>query len=187
MINETLALDIDAVLADLQTEWLYRYNLDYKDNLKAEQILSWGMDEYVKPECGKRIYDYLLDDNLYTNVNPIPGALQAVNKMRDLFTRVIFCTMSPFPKMGRKFQWLIDNKFFEYYNYGDPEMDYIETRDKSLINADYLIDDYFVNLANFQRYGIIFTQPWNKDIDCIFRLDNWNDFLENGVQGIIKV
>ena len=59
-------------------------------------------------------------------------------------------------------------------------MDYIETRDKSLILADYLIDDNWDNLAFFRGRGILYTQPWNKDNKYPFRINSWNEFADNG-------
>ena len=54
-----LAFDIDGVLADLHTAWLDEYNKDFDDNLTISYITQWEMDKFVKPECGKKIFNYL--------------------------------------------------------------------------------------------------------------------------------
>jgi 5'(3')-deoxyribonucleotidase len=57
-MKKRIAFDQDQVLADLLTEWVSRYNTEYNDNLRPEDIKNWNWHNLVKPECGKKIYNH---------------------------------------------------------------------------------------------------------------------------------
>lgn len=170
-----VACDIDGVLADIHQIWLDRYNVDYSDHLTVDRITEWDMSRFVKPECGKKIYDYLDDPSLYDEMPPIEGALEGVLELRRAGHRVVFVTSSVNGASGRKLRWLQDWGFFETRRKSEP--DYVECTDKSLIRADVLIDDYHGNLAVFHGERIQFLQPWNanKSVDGAWIACNWRE------------
>jgi 5'(3')-deoxyribonucleotidase len=168
MNKKIIAIDIDGVSGDLISEWIInRYNNDWNDSLKYEDIKDWGVHQFVKPECGLKIYDYLQDPSLYDNVLPISGAINGVFYLKTLGYRVIFVTHSTLGHAGRKFKWLLQHGFIE------AEDDYCEAKDKSLILANYMIDDYIANVNSFKGQAILFTQPYNKRFLFTPRCDEW--------------
>lgn len=168
------AIDVDSTVAWLGKAWLGRYNKDYNDNLTDENILSWDTHLYVKPECGKKIYQYLEDPTLYDEVEVIPYALEAINEMKKS-SRIIYVTNSTVGASGAKYNWLVKHGFLTTQD------DYVECKDKSLILATVLIDDNIENLKKFEQFsyqtGILYTQPWNKTFDWHHRIKDWKDFL----------
>ena len=78
MTKLTVAVDVDDVCADLLTEWLYRYNLEYEDNLTVADVDRWDLSEQVKPECGKKIYNYLRDPESTGYYSSTPGGCPRV-------------------------------------------------------------------------------------------------------------
>ena len=85
-----ILVDVDGVTLCLDAEWFKRYNEDWGDNLKPEHVTRWAVHEFVKPSCGKRIYDYLLMPDLYDNVPLIAGALDGIMTLRNAVHRVVF-------------------------------------------------------------------------------------------------
>jgi 5'-nucleotidase len=173
-----ILVDVDDTVLDLNTEWIQnRYNPDYKDNLSRSQIKTWNIDEYVKPECGMKIYDYLKDKDLYSNIKPILGAVEGVKKLRELKHRVIFVT-AYFNE--QKVECLHRNGLLNEYPYNDERWntatDVIMANDKSLIKGDYLIDDRIENLEKFGS-GFVFNQPWNNQICNFPRFYNWDNIV----------
>jgi 5'-nucleotidase len=150
-----IAADVDGFLANLHVPWYGRYNKDYDDNLQVDTVTEWGVHKFVKPECGTKIYEYLDDPTLYDDVLPYCGALETITALKNFGHRVIYATASPAKSYGRKFDWL------KQYGFITDQKDYIETRDKSLVRADILIDDYQGNLDVFVGRKILFGQPWN--------------------------
>lgn len=149
-----IAFDVDDVLADLVPAWLNRYNKKYKDDLTTFQLTEWDVTRFVKEDCGKKIYDFLTPD-LYNDVKPIPGALEAVENARKIGT-VVFCTSSLGRHAGRKLEWLNEHGFDVSHK------EYIECGNKGYLKADVLIDDCPQNLIDFQGdYKVLVSQTWN--------------------------
>jgi len=172
---KTIAIDIDGVVGDVLTPWLNRYNHHYHDNITPKDISEWDIHKFLKPECGLKIYDYLNDPHLYDDVIPYPDTIQYIEKIKELKYRVVWVTSSPAESSGRKFFWLKE------YGFITNRKDYVEMTDKSLIRADVLIDDYFVNIDSFVGKGILFSRYWNlslKNDPRYLYAKDWNDVLE---------
>ena len=179
-----IAIDIDSTIAELDRVWLGRYNQDYHDSLTHFQITKWAIHEFTKPECGTKIYDYLKDRTLYDDIEPYPGALEAVNYFKSHGHRVIFVTSTPPEGAGCKLFWLRKHGFLPE---GNTAPDYYECHDKSLIRADLLIDDGFHNISGFPGRTILFDQPWNSDFEWRSRAVSWPEIVlgfEDGRFGI---
>ena len=176
-----LLVDVDDTTLDLHTEWIQnRYNVDYKDKLLRKDIKTWNIDKYVKPECGNKIYDYLDDKDLYKNIKPLAGAVEGIQKLRELGHRIIFVT-AYFNE--QKAKCLHDNGLLKEYPYNDGRWntctDVIMANDKSLIKGDLLIDDRYENVKKFGS-GIVFAQPWNENLDIdgeFIRTKGWDDIV----------
>ncbi|HMQ89055.1 MAG TPA: 5'(3')-deoxyribonucleotidase, partial [Flavilitoribacter sp.] len=47
--------------------------------------------------------------------------------------------------------------------------------DKSIIKADYMIDDHVKNLLNFDGKGLLFTASHNAEETRFTRVNNWRE------------
>lgn len=169
MEQKVIFCDIDGVVADLGTEWLRRYNADYDDQLDYyRDINGWDMAQFVKPECGKKIFEYLHLADLYDGVLPIEGALAGVQELRARGYRVVFATATNVNQAGNKLRWLARHGFLEL-KYGSVSYDYIEVYDKHLLRGFALIDDGAHNLRGFQGWRILYdTQHNRQETDSSF-------------------
>lgn len=163
MRKKIIAFDIDDVILNLVPHWIGKYNIDFNDNVKVDDILDWDISKYVR--CGKDIYNYLLP-SLYENIPLVEGSILGVGEIRKL-ARVIFVTSNAGNCSGIKFHTL--NK----YGFDVNKKDYFECEDKSLIASDYLIDDNDSNVQNAYGQGILFTRPWNRSSLSTPRVGNW--------------
>ena len=175
-MKKTIAIDIDEVLADLITPWIKRYNLDFDDDIREEQIISWDISNFVKKEAVDYIYNYCADPKIYDFVKPIIGANLAITNLSKRFD-IVYVTSSVYSVSGIKKTWLKNNRF--------PHSDnYVETMRKQYVDADIIIDDRFSNIYDFvfrkpSRTGILYAKSWNKDANLessnsILRLDDWD-------------
>jgi 5'-nucleotidase len=161
----TIAVDVDDVCADLLSEWLRRYNLDYGDSLLPEDITAWDLHQFVKPKCNKLIYEYLrATPCLYDNIHPIQGARAAVRNMRADGHRVIFVTSCTVGTVDAKMRWLIRWGFLPK---GNHQRDFIAAADKASVKADVLIDDHVANVQGYPGPSILITRPHNLDIPVL--------------------
>jgi len=166
-----IAVDVDDVTFDLVGALIKRYNAEYNDKLKKEDITSWYLAQFVKEECGEKIYEYFQDPSIYNDIEIIENAWAGVKALEMLGNRVVFATHSSIGASGAKYEKLLRLGFL------DRQEDYIEAKDKSLIRADYLIDDKPTNVENFKGVGIAFSQPWNKNLNFKVRVDNWENII----------
>jgi 5'-nucleotidase len=167
---ETILIDVDGVVAQTHTEWLRRYNHDWNDHLTSEMITNWGIHEFVKPECGTKIYKYLSDPDLYDNVEPVPHALWGVNTLRSMQHRCVF--LSAGVHAGKR-------DFLFRHGFITTEKDLIIAQDKSLIMGQILIDDGVHNIQDFkQGTGVLFHAKHNEYFDYLFRAYDWHCVVE---------
>ena len=61
-----LGIDLDDTVNSLVETWLSRYNSDYNDNVKIEDIKTWDIADYTK--IGKSFYAYL-DSGIFKNLS----------------------------------------------------------------------------------------------------------------------
>jgi len=163
-----IGIDIDETIANLFTPWLVWYNTRWKDNLKIKDI-PWRIDQVVKPECGKKIFDYLKLPNLYQYqcIQPLPGAVSAVKylyKMKNVEVSFITSASANIMGIDSKIKWL-----FEYLPFAEPK-DLIIANRKELIRFDYFIDDAPHNILNYRKAWssskiLTIAYPYNKDVE----------------------
>lgn len=177
-----ILVDVDGVVADLHKAWLGRYNADYNDTLTPQQITRWAIHEFTKPECGRKIYEYLLDPTLYDDVPVMEGAQEGVQKIRSLGHKVVFVSSGFFPA---KVEWLAKNGLAIDFPYKDGRWDTLAdvvlTGDKSLVVGDILIDDYPRNL-NGRKATLLYDSPWNQEEDKFRRVYNWGDIYREVIE-----
>jgi 5'(3')-deoxyribonucleotidase len=178
MKNKTIAVDVDDVLADLHREWILRYNRDFNDNLTVNDMKDWKLSEAVKPEAVPQLFEYLKDDDLYDAIVPIEGAKEGVRTLKEMGFRVVYATACVEGMADKKINWLLEHGFLHEKDpwlgavgiYGD----FVSAGDKSLVHADYLIDDREDYVKNFTAgTGILFDRPCNRNVDYPHVLAHW--------------
>lgn len=152
-----IGVDVDGVVADLNTEWLRRINAAQLTTYSVEDITEWDMKCVSRD--GYDVYQHLRDPDLYDHVRPYRGALEAIEVLRDVGHRVVFVTSCSVGKYDAKERWLVRHGFLPDH-YVQP--DFYPANDKSLIRADVLIDDAPHNLETFPGERILIDQPHNR-------------------------
>lgn len=161
----TIACDMDGVISDLEPAWLARYNKDYGDTLTPEQITDWDLTSFVKPACGRRIFDYLTDPTLYEEVKPYADAQQGVQNLRKLGHNVIFTTACTFGMVDGKAHWLVRYGFTDPQPFSRLPYDLVAIQDKAHIRAHLMIDDGPHNVTQWLDTGrpaILVQRPHNE-------------------------
>jgi 5'-nucleotidase len=182
--DKIILCDVDGVVVQgMHAEWLRRYNRDYHDNLTPSDITEWDMAKFVKPKCGKKIYDYLWDADLYDNLYIDESIIWGVSELQAMpNTQVIFVSAGVGGAVGK---YNILNRHGLILN---SESEFVSIRNKGLLFGDAMIDDYQENLYAFQRrnprgISLLFDAYHNQDVDMT-RVYNWADvvnFFKTGV------
>ena len=130
----TIAIDLDTTLNTLNEDWIKLYNEDFNDNITAADFTDWDMTKFIKPECGKLIYDYLKIPGFFRNLGVQPYAQDVTEWMAKEFDLFIASAYVP-EACADKCKWVDEH----FPHIGSNKVVFIN--DKSKLNADYLIDD----------------------------------------------
>jgi 5'(3')-deoxyribonucleotidase len=174
--RKSVGIDLDSTLNCLDKRWIEEeYNRDYNDNLTREDMVRWDVSTYVKPECGQKIYDYLLKPKFFRNLEIQPHA-QKVTKFLSQYYDLYIVTAYHYKVCEDKAEWLI-----EHFPHIDSR-NIIFCNNKGLLDLDFLIDDGSHNIKAFKGIGLLYDAPWNRDYNTNLRFKSWlniEDYFKN--------
>ena len=174
--KQTILIDLDDTLNDLLNSWLSLYNSKYNDNISCNDITSWDITKFVKPEAVEDIYELLKTPNLFSElVQPKPGSVEATQILSKYYDLYIVTSCAYPNTIIEKFEWV--EKHYPHIN----QDNIITAKNKGLIIGDYIIDDYENNLiASKCNTKLLFTTPRNTFCEIendIIRVSSWNEIL----------
>jgi len=165
-----IAVDMDEVLADTlagELEWL---NRKYGYQLTREQMAGHPLSEMVTKEHYRGLEEMQLEGNFFADLPVIEGSQLG---MLDLIAKhevYIATAAMEYPgSFAAKFRWLA--RYFPFI----PPSQIVFCGDKSILLADYLIDDNDRHFRCFRGQGILFTAPHNLHVTGYPRVDGWMD------------
>lgn len=168
MSRPVLLFDLDGICCDLMTKWLEHYNRDWEDNLRPQDVTSWNWDDFVKPECGKRIYHYLNRPGFFADLQPIPGCCESLDRLAEVCELVVV-TASPKEAAGDKMRWV------QRHLRMVPKGNVVVTYRKDLVRGDFMFDDAPKNLRNHPATRIMLDYPYNRDFHDCHRVHSWRE------------
>ena len=171
-----ILVDVDNTLCDNMGEWLRIYNEAADDNVKPEDIVTWDIESYLKPEWIPYFWEVAYPRS-FQKSKPFPHARMAIVELMVAGHEIAYVTAGV---CVGKMEWLFDWEFSEGKVALAPK-NVIIAYDKSLIIGDILVDDGLHNVAG--RRSILFDQPWNRQDCSAPRAHNWRD-VEDIILGV---
>jgi 5'(3')-deoxyribonucleotidase len=174
----SIGIDMDSTLNNLNEAWIECYNKEYGDILTVKDVKEWEIHKFLKPECGKRIYEYLYSKDFFYNLDIQPHAKEVtewLSQYADLYIPTAYSYQTCLDK-GR---WQL--KHLPHI----PIENLIFINNKSLLRLDYLLDDGLHNANGFNGKFVVFDNgyPYNQDAEDKFdRVYDWLDaqqYFEN--------
>lgn len=159
-----LLIDMDGVLNDAITMLLARYNADYNDNLRIEDITAWELDKFVKPECGKMIYSYFREKGFFSKLPVQEHAQEVLARLLRAGHEIYVVTSSPPEAYEDKYYWF--RRHFPFI----PEQNIIFCTPKQITTGDVLFDDGPHNIKEWLKHNpgkiaIVMDAPWNRGLE----------------------
>lgn len=177
-MKKKIAIDVDGVVADLFDKWVGVYNERWNDNIKPEDVKGWFLDEYVKPECGKQVFDILHEPGFFSDLKPIDGAQEAVYLLSRYYKVYFVTSATSIPNSVKdKLNWL--RRHFPFISHRN----IVLCGSKEIINADFMVDDGVHNLESFYEAnpngkGLLFDAPYNRGYEDATRITDWKHALD---------
>jgi 5'(3')-deoxyribonucleotidase len=184
MTRQIIAVDMDEVIADALSEHLLRYNRDFHPDHTTKPLTladlrgRWLWDA-VPPARVRDLERYMLSEDFFRVLTVMPDAQRVLARLQTRYDVFIASAAMEVPSsFTAKYQWLAEH--FPFI----PTSHIVFCGDKSILRADFLIDDNPRQLRLFQgqtpetgcaREGILYTSPANVAVTGFRRVNNWLD------------
>jgi 5'(3')-deoxyribonucleotidase len=160
---------MDEVIAQFVPKHLACFNRACNENITLEELKGKKLRE-LRPHLTKEILNILNDPSFFRDLEVMEDSQEVIRELSKHYEIFIATAAMEFPSsFTAKYEWLKEH--FDFLN----EMNFVFCGDKSIIHADYLIDD---NARHFQRFcgqGILFTAPHNINETGYIRVNNWKE------------
>jgi len=182
--GQRICVDMDEVIADAVAEHLLRYNRDHAAALTKADLLGKRFWQVVPAPHHAVLDDYLRADDFFAVLDVMPDAPRVLAALQNQYEVFIASAAMEVPtSFNAKFDWLA--RHFPFI----PHTHIVFCGDKSILRADYLIDDNPRQLALFSgadeldrpsagpwqtaRTGILYDAPHNAHITGYTRVRSW--------------
>ncbi len=175
-----IAVDMDEVIADALQEHIDRYNRDFANDhcpaITLADLHGRRLWQVVPAHRHSALDNYFRDEDFFRNLHVMPHAQRVLERLQSRYEVFIASAAMEVPSSFiAKYDWLAEH--FPFI----PASHIVFCGDKSILRADFLIDDNPRQLALFQdnrvggtlREGILYTSPANIHITNYRRVDNW--------------
>jgi 5'-nucleotidase len=173
-----ICVDMDEVMADAVAEHLLRYNRDHNSNLTKEDLRGKRFWQVVPAPHHAILDEYLRTEDFFADLDVMPDAPRVLAEMQQHYEIFIASAAMEVPtSFNAKYAWL--ERHFPFI----PHTHIVFCGDKSILRADYLIDDNPRQLQLFSGTGILYDAPHNIAVTGYTRVRNWLEieslFLSN--------
>jgi 5'(3')-deoxyribonucleotidase len=165
-----IAVDMDEVLADALSEHLARYNRDHGEAITKGQLEGKWLWDIVSTDRHERLEAYLRSEDFFEDLPVLEDSQEVLAKLSKYYEIFIATAAMEFPNsFGPKYRWL--RRHFPFI----PPTQFVFCGDKSILLADYLIDDTVRHFERFRGQGILFSAPHNAAVTGFRRVKGWRE------------
>lgn len=165
-----VCIDMDETIADAATEYLGRYNRDHGTSISKADLTGRTFYDVVQPEHRETARAYFHSDDFFVDLPVIVDSQRVIALLTAKYEVFIASAAMEFPSsFTAKYQWLK-----RHFSFIDP-MRFVFCGDKSILKADFLIDDHPHHFRHFRGEGILFSAPHNHGVRGYRRVESWND------------
>ena len=178
--RKVIAVDMDEVIADALGEHLTRYNREFANAHTAaitlDDLRGRRLWQVIPAHLHSTLDNYLRQDDFFRNLAVMPHAQRVLERLQSRYEIFIASAAMEVPtSFVAKYDWLAEH--FPFI----PTSHIVFCGDKSILRADFLIDDNPRQLALFHdltnpiapREGILYSSPTNIHITDYRRVDDW--------------
>jgi 5'-nucleotidase len=167
---QRVCVDMDEVMADTLSEHLRRYNQEFDEAVTVHQLAGKGIWEVAPVDRQNQVRAFLDAEDFFEDLPLMPDSQQVLKDLCDRFEIFIATQAMTVPNsLGPKYRWL--QRHFPFI----PPTHYVFCGNKSILKADYLIDDLPRNLDRFDGRGLLYTAPHNLTETGFTRVNNWQE------------
>jgi len=164
---------MDEVMADTLAEHLRRYNQAFDEEVKVDDLVGKGLWEITPLDRQQQLRAFLDAEDFFEDLPLMPDSQQVLKDLSARFEIYIATQAMAVPNsLGPKYRWL--QRHFSFI----PPTHYVFCGNKSILRADYLIDDLPRNLQRFEGQVLLYSAPHNLTATGFVRMNNWQDVAD---------
>jgi 5'-nucleotidase len=170
---QRIAIDMDEVIADAYQRFNDWYERDFNAKIDQDLINGKYLKDVVPFEHREKVIKYPHTEGFFKDLPVMPDAQDVIYELSLKYEIFIASAAMEFKNsFVHKYDWLKEH--FPFI----PWTHIVFCGDKSIINADYLIDDHVKHFKNFKGKGILFTSPHNVNEEWNPRVKNWKEVAQ---------
>lgn len=166
-----ILFDADDVAETLVQGWVSILNERYGTSVSLEDVTDWDISLAFPTLTKKQIYGVLQEEQIWANLQPIPGAQEYLQRLYDEGHELYMVTATDYRTCRVKIE-----RILELFPFLDAEH-IIIAHNKQMVTGDVLIDDGPHNLVGGRYFRILFDQPHNRGFDekkyGMYRAGGW--------------
>lgn len=165
-----IATDMDEVLADTLTKQLDCYNREHGDTLSKADLEGRHLYEAVRAEHREWVRDHPRTKDFFRDIPVMPRSQEVLRALCERYEIFVTTAAMEFPtSFTAKYEWVREH--FPFI----PDSHIVFCGDKSIIAADFLIDDNAHHFARFGGQGILFAAAHNRHETRYPRVNDWEE------------
>lgn len=163
----TVVVDCDGIVYECDEAILKDLNAKYGTNYTIEDIGVYGLTgNYILDKK----FEYYKDKDFVLNQPLYPGAKEFIAALQER-CNLYFCTAVMTEGMSARAEALVRD-----FNVSQSQI--IIAKDKSLVTADYFLDDSPYNIErSIAKHPVLFRRPWNHDVSGVMSVSKYDDFI----------
>ena len=163
-----ICVDMDEVMADALGEHLSRYNQHFNEQITVEDLHGKWLWEVVSSDRHEVLEATLRSEDFFEALAVMPESQRVLGRLQMNYEVFIATAAMEVPSsFHQKYRWLA--KHFPFI----PASHIVYCGDKSILRADYLIDDNPRQLQRFLGTGILYDAPHNAAVTGFRRVKSW--------------
>ncbi|MFF2093952.1 5'-3'-deoxyribonucleotidase [Paenibacillus sp. NPDC058174] len=167
-----IAIDMDEVIANTAISLLNLFNQQYDQDVTKEELEGKSLIQ-VRPHYRKEIESFYTSEAFFRSLDVVSDSQTVIVELQEQYEIFIATAAMEVPASFKaKYEWLKEH----FPSIQDSHI--VFCGDKSIVNADYLIDDNLNQLHLFRGEGILYSAPHNRFATGFTRVDNWLDVRE---------
>ncbi len=153
--------------------YLQLYNAEFKLNLTKEHFRGKRLFEVIDQAHVLRSREYFQSADFFADIPVMADSREVIRELMSAYEVFITTAAMDVPNsFAAKFNWL--QRHFPFI----PVSNVVFCGDKSIVAADYMIDDDVRHFRKFRGEGILFTAPHNVHEAEFRRVDNWQQIRD---------
>ena len=169
-MKKRIAIDMDQVMADVMAKYLTLY--EEENGIRPRKEDYWGSKIY-KLKGGMKLRRHLFEKGFFADLPVMKDSQEVIKELTEYYDIFITTAAMEFREsLADKRDWLEEHFPFIHWK------NMVLCGDKSIIRADYMIDDHAFNLRTFTGKGLLYTASHNIHETAFTRVNNWQEIRE---------